>query len=65
MCIFVVFDVFLVVVFRNLHQQLKIYSHFCLALDPLMISNLVFMRADDLVDCFKEPCAGGCRDTML
>ena len=38
---------------------------YCLCLDPVMILNLVFMGADDYVDYFKEPYAGGSHDTML
>ena len=36
-----------------------------LYLDPVMILNIVFVGADDQVDCFKEPRVGGRRDTML
>ena len=36
-----------------------------LCLDPVIISNLVFMGADDQVDDFKEPRARGRWDTML
>ena len=30
-----------------------------------MISNLVFVGADDYVDDFKKPCTRGCWDTTL
>ena len=37
----------------------------CLYFDPMMISNLVFVGADDLVDCFKESHTRGHWDAML